>query len=78
MAKQEPQFEEALAKLEQIVSAIERGEVSLEESIDKYAQGVKLIKQCRKILDTAEKKIKLLTEADGGVLTATDELDEAQ
>ena len=71
MAKQEPQFEESLAKLEQIVSAIERGEVSLEESIDKYAEGVKLIKQCRKILDTAEKKIKRLTEADDGVLTAT-------
>ncbi len=78
MAKQEPQFEESLAKLEQIVSAIERGEVSLEESIDKYAEGVKLIKQCRKILDTAEKKIKLLTEADDRVLTATEELDEAQ
>jgi len=55
-------FEQAIAKLEQIVSRIEQGEVPLEESIDMYAQGMRLIRQCRGILEGAEKKIRLLSE----------------
>ena len=67
-------FEQALEKLETIVSAIEQGKVSLEESIDKYAEGIELIKQCRKILDTAEKKIQLLSRDEGLDLTPAGEL----
>ena len=44
-------FEQALAKLEQIVSEIEEGKVSLEESIAKYAEGIALVKHCRGVLD---------------------------
>jgi exodeoxyribonuclease VII small subunit len=72
MGKQKITFEEALAKLEQIVSQIEAGKVSLEESIEKYAEGIDLIKQCRIILDSAEKKIQLLSKAGNG-----DELESA-
>jgi len=69
-------FEKALEKLEEIVSSIEEGQVPLEESIDKYAEGVELVKQCRLILDRAEKKIQLLGRGEGGQLEVTGELDE--
>ena len=69
-------FEQALARLEQLVTAIEQGQVSLEESIDKYAEGVELVKKCRAILDRAEKKIQLLGRGDDGQLEVAGELDE--
>ena len=69
-------FEQALTKLEGIVSAIEDGDVSLEQSIEEYAEGIKLIKQCRTILDDAEKKIQVLSKGIGGQLTPNGELDE--
>ena len=50
-------FEEALAELEKIVGDVEAGEIGLEESIDQYEAGMKLIKYCRAILDQAEKRI---------------------
>jgi exodeoxyribonuclease VII small subunit len=74
--KEKLTFEQALAKLEEIVSAIEEGKVPLEQSIDKYAEGVELVKQCRQILDRAEKKIQLLGRGEGGQLEVTGELDE--
>lgn len=74
--EKKPKFEEAIAKLEQIVTAIEAGEVSLEESIDKYAEGIKLVKHCRGILDAAERKIQLLTKSQGESLQPDGQLDE--
>ena len=74
--KEKLTFEQALARLEQIVTAIEEGEVPLEQSIDKYAEGVELVKQCRQILDSAEKKIQLLGKGEGGQLEVTGELEE--
>ncbi|MBS3735340.1 MAG: exodeoxyribonuclease VII small subunit [Phycisphaerae bacterium] len=69
-------FEQALAKLEGLVEQIESGEVPLEASIDKYAEGITLIRQCRGILDQAEKKIQLLAAGEGETLTPDGELDE--
>lgn len=63
MAKQNEKkqtFEEALAELETIVEKVEQGEIGLEESIEKYAQGMKLITHCRDILDQAEKRIETI------------------
>jgi len=74
MAKDKMTFEEALAKLEEIVSQIEAGKVPLEESIEKYAQGIELIKQCRTILDGAEKKIQILARGEGQSLEVSGEL----
>lgn len=71
-------FEQALENLEEIVSAIEAGEIGLEESIAKYAEGIKLIKHCRGVLDAAEKKIQLLTAAEDDTLEVSGELDEPQ
>ncbi len=69
-------FEQALAGLEKIVTEIEEGKVSLEESIEKYAQGIALVKQCREILDRAEKKIQVLAKGEGGQAEVTGELEE--
>ncbi|MDP7636572.1 MAG: exodeoxyribonuclease VII small subunit [Phycisphaerae bacterium] len=67
-------FEQALERLEEIVSQIEEGKVPLEESIEKYAEGIKLIGQCRGILDKAEKKIQLLTKGQGQTLEPAGQL----
>ena len=75
MAKEKLTFEQALERLEAIVSAIEAGEVALEESIEKYAEGVKLVKQCRAILDKAEQKIQLLARSEDGALEPAGELE---
>ena len=71
-------FEQALGKLEELVEQIESGEVGLEESIARYEEGIKLIKQCRAILDAAEKRIQLLAKGEGGQLAPAGELPEAE
>ena len=78
MTKQRMTFEQALEKLEGIVSEIEGGKVPLEESIEKYAEGTRLIAQCRRILDAAERKIQLLTRGEGDSLERGGELPEAE
>ncbi len=77
-AKQKLSFEKALERLEQIVDQIESGKVPLEESIDKYAQGIELIKQCRSILESAERKIQVLAKGEGQDVQVTGPLEEAQ
>jgi len=77
MGKKKLTFEEALTRLEEIVTGIESGEVPLEESIAKYAEGTELIKQCRSILAAAEKKIQLLAAGPDGSLAVEGELPEA-
>ena len=67
MAKEQT-FEASVAQLEQIVAAIESGQIGLEESLAKYEQGMELVKKCRGILDKAEKRIELLHETATGVV----------
>ena len=69
-------FEQALEKLETLVSAIEAGQVPLEESIEKYAEGIELVKRCRAILDRAERKIQLLGKGEDDSLSPAGELAE--
>ena len=57
-------FEKAIEELEKIVSQIESGEVSLDESIKLFERGMELTGICRKTLDTARQKIVTLTEAE--------------
>lgn len=56
-------FESTLNKLEVIVSELEEGEVSLDQSIKKFEQGIELYNDCREFLSNAEKKIKVLTDS---------------
>lgn len=76
MGKKTLTFEEALARLEEIVAGIEGGEIPLEQSIAKYAEGIALVKQCRGILDQAEQKIQLLSSGPSGSLAVNGELEE--
>jgi len=55
-------FEQALGDLEKIVTEVEQGKIGLEESIEKYEQGMKLIKYCREILEQAEKRIETISK----------------
>jgi exodeoxyribonuclease VII small subunit len=50
-------FEQAIDQLNQIVSKIEQGQVPLQESLEQYEKGMKLIQYCRGILQDAEKRI---------------------
>ena len=62
----EIKFEEALKKLEGIVGQLESGDVSLEGSLAKYEEGVRLVKLCQKKLEAAKKKIEILVKAKDG------------
>ena len=64
-----PTFEAALARLEQIVQRLEKGELALEESLVLYEEGVRLSRVCHAKLEEAEGKIEiLLKDQRGGVL----------
>jgi exodeoxyribonuclease VII small subunit len=56
-------FEKSLKDLEQIVRELESGDVNLDESLKKFEQGIELYKKCRTTLETAEKKIKILSDS---------------
>lgn len=56
-------FEASLKKLEQIVRELESGDVGLNESLNRFEEGIILYKQCRETLETAEKKIKILSDS---------------
>ena len=56
-------FENTLTNLEEKVQLLESGELSLEESLKAFEEGVTLFKKCKKQLGSAEKKITILTES---------------
>ena len=61
-----PTFETMMQKLQDIVGTLERGNLSLEESIHSFEEGVDLVKRCSEILDQAERRIQKLTrDAEG-------------
>lgn len=59
------EFEEALANLEKIVKQLETGELKLNESLDKFQQGIQLVKVCNEQLERAEKEIEMLVDNAG-------------
>ena len=68
--KNEIKFETALEHLEDIVSKLEEGSLSLDEALSRYEEGVKLARLCTKQLTEAEKKIEILTKTLSGELEA--------
>lgn len=62
-AAKKKNFEGTLEKLEKIVSELEGGEVSLDQSIKKFEKGIDLYNECRDFLSDAEQKIKVLTDS---------------
>ncbi len=63
-------FEKAMAELESIVDKLERGEVSLEESIAIYERGEALKKRCDSLLQSAEMKIEAIRQSRDGEATS--------
>jgi exodeoxyribonuclease VII small subunit len=60
-----PSFEHALGRLETIVEELEGGSLSLEESLARYEEGVRLSRRLTQTLDQAEQRIERLVEEDG-------------
>ena len=58
--KEDLNFEDAMKQLEEIANVLENGNLSLDESVKKFEEGMKLSKKCNDFLDQAEKKITML------------------
>lgn len=63
-------FEQAMGELEQIVQAVESGQVPLAEALAQYEKGIELVSHCQKILSQAEQKIAKLSKGLDGELKA--------
>jgi len=66
MAKE--RFEDALNKLEKIVSKLEDGEIPLEESLKLFEEGIRLSRLCNQKLEEAEKRVEILMKDKNGVI----------
>lgn len=70
--EQKNSFESSLKRLEKIVETLEQGEVSLEDSLSLFEEGIQLSKECLETLNKAELKIKQLTKNLNGKFQLTD------
>ena len=64
-------FEENIARLEEIVAALEKGDAKLADSLKLFEEGTKLVRDCGAMLDKAEKVAKLSKGADGAPVEST-------
>ena len=71
MAKKKEKFEEALQKLEAIVTQMEEGDLPLEETLKAFEEGVRLARFCASKLDEAERKVEKLMRDQAGKLQTT-------
>jgi len=65
--KKTQNFETKLTELEKIVSELEKGDLSLEDSVKKFEDGMKISKECNSILEDAEKRITIILEKNGEI-----------
>jgi exodeoxyribonuclease VII small subunit len=70
-------FEVSLEGLERVVSALEAGDLGLDEAIARYEEGVRLLARCRTLLEGAERKVALLTGIDAEGKPITEPFDAA-
>lgn len=59
-----PDFEKALAELEELVNKLESGELSLDDSLSQFKRGVELTRQCQLVLDQAQQSVEKLLNPD--------------
>lgn len=59
-------FEQAMARLETIVAELEKGDLPLDESLKIFEEGIRLSKNCLKVLEEAERKIEVLVQDKNG------------
>jgi len=64
MAVKKQSFEQAMGRLEEIVTQLERGECGLDESLKLFEEGAKLARQCNEMLDKAEQKVSILLNGE--------------
>ncbi len=76
MNDQNMTFEQSMQRLEQIVRAMERGDVPLEESLKLFQEGTDLVAKCGKLLDQAELQVKMILTAPDGTPVEEDFGDE--
>ena len=67
--KKTPDFEQSLQELETLVTKMEQGDMSLEESLKAFEEGVSLTRDCQSILTQAEQKVQVLVESGGELKT---------
>lgn len=68
--KNTPNFEQSLAELQMLVERLENGELSLEDSLTTFEQGIRLSRECQAALTQAEQKVQILLERDGELAEA--------
>ena len=66
MNEKNKSFEQNMVRLEQIVRAMERGDVALEESLKLFQEGTELVRSCSKLLDEAQLQVKKIMTAHDG------------
>ena len=67
MAEEDLSFEGAISELEEIIERLEDKDISLDEALEKYEQGVKLSKFCANKLKQAEEKIEIIKDEEGNI-----------
>ncbi len=67
--EKEQSFEEALNKLQEIVSSLETGQLSLDESLKKFEEGIRISRFCNKKLTETQQKVQKLVEKDKNIST---------
>ncbi len=72
MEHKKESFESSLKRLDEIVKALEGGSADLDAALELYEEGVSLVRLCGKMLDDAEKKIKLLQSDEDGNISEKD------
>lgn len=77
MEEKEISFEEAMKQLEVISEELEKGDLDLDKSVAKFEEGMKLSKQCNKLLEDAEKRITILLK-DGDTIKEEDFIQEEE
>lgn len=66
-------FEKSMAELEEIVMQLEKGELSLEDSLKQFEKGITLARKCQEVLNQAEQKIELLAMSDAASSEISDD-----
>lgn len=66
--KEEMSFEDSMKKLEEIAVELEKNDLDLDSSVSKFEEGMKLSKQCSKMLEDAEKRISILINTEDGLV----------
>ncbi len=75
-AKKNYPFETSLEKLEKLVEQMEDGDLTLEDSLKTFEEGIRLTRECQQALAAAEQKVKLLIEENGQVTASVFEAED--